>query len=292
MKKLDTPHQAGLKGAARRPWLATVFAGAAVLAVPGAVHAQEQRRVAVVSALGDSITVAQSEPTTGSHLKGRRVDDVFRVPEGVFDVHALGVMQKGLSGANVLVIPLKLKSASVLGDADRLTDGDRWIGSDMLNQALTELKATHLVLLRPLRAPAQVQLAQITMGQGHLRGLGFYLDRNTTVRTQSEAIAARRGFLAPFVYAELSMVDMAQRAVTASSPIRFAEAMTTNSEAGAGDAWDLLSTQQKIETLRAILQEQIARQLPVITAGLGSHGTSPASANAGAGGESSTRVRP
>ncbi|WP_343639474.1 hypothetical protein [Roseateles sp.] len=287
MKTLNTLFPTRL---ARRALLAAGLAGAAALVAPMAAQAQEQRRVAIVSALGDSITVVQSEPTTGSHFKDRRVEDVFPVPEGIFDVYALGQLQQGLAGANALLIPLKLKSASVLGDTDKLVDGGRWVGSDMLNQALKELKATHLVLLRPLRAPARVQMAQNTMGQGQLRGLGFYLDRNTFVRAESEAIAARRGFLAPYVYAELSVIDVAQGAVTGSAPIRFAESMTTNSVDGAGDAWDLLTTKQKIETLQESIRDEVAKQLPKVAAGLGATGANRATADAG--GETATRVRP
>ncbi len=287
MKTLNTLFPTRL---ARRALLAAGLAGAAALVVPMAAQAQEQRRVAIVSALGDSITVVQSEPTTGSHFKDRRVEDVFPVPEGIFDVYALGQLQQGLSGANALLIPLKLKSASVLGDTDKLVDAGRWVGSDMLNQALKELKATHLVLLRPLRAPARVQMAQNTMGQGQLRGLGFYLDRNTFVRAESEAIAARRGFLAPYVYAELSVIDVAQGTVTGSAPIRFAESMTTNSVDGAGDAWDLLTTKQKIETLQESIRDEVAKQLPKVAGGLGATGANRATADAG--GETATRVRP
>jgi hypothetical protein len=289
MKTLNTLFPTRL---ARRALLAASLASAAALAVPMAAQAQEQRRVAIVSALGDSITVVQSEPTTGSHFKDRRVEDVFPVPEGIFDVYALGQLQKGLAGGNALLIPLKLKSASALGDADKLIDGSRWVGSDMLNQALKELNASHLVLLRPLRGPARVQMAQNTMGQGQLRGLGFYLDRNTFVRAESEAIAARRGFLAPYVYAELCVIDVAQGTVSASVPIRFAESMTTNSVDGAGDAWDLLTTKQKIETLQESIRDEVAKQLPKVATGLGAAGGSRSTADAGAGGDTATRVRP
>ena len=57
-----------------------------------------------------------------------------------------------------------------------------------------------------------------------------------------------------YVYAELSVIDVAQGTVTGSAPIRFAESMTTNSVDGAGDAWDLLTTKQKIETLQAKIE--------------------------------------
>jgi len=79
MKTLNTLFPTRL---ARRALLAAGLAGAAALVAPMAAQAQEQRRVAIVSALGDSITVVQSEPTTGSHFKDRRVEDVFPVPEG------------------------------------------------------------------------------------------------------------------------------------------------------------------------------------------------------------------
>lgn len=251
---------------------ALLGAGVALLAAglggTGAAHAQEQaaQRVAIVSALGDAITVVQSEPTTGSHLRNRRIEDRFPVPAGIFDVPALGQLQKALASVapKALGIPLKLQSASVLGDAEKLIDEDRWVGSPMLNQALQELKATHLLLLRPARGPARVQMAFETMGQGQLAGPGFYLDRHTMVRVTGEGVAARRGYLAPYVYAELCVIDVAKGKVVGRAPIRSANSMTTNSEDGAGDSWDLLTTAQKIETLQDVVKDEVRTQMPAL----------------------------
>lgn len=275
---------------ARRALLSAGLAAAAALACPVLAQAQTQapRRIALVSALGDAITVVQSEPTTGSHLKNRRLEDIFPVPEGVFDVYALGQLQQGLAGVgNAQLLPLKLKSATLLGDADKLVDGGGWRGNDLLNQALKELNATHVVLLRPQRGPARVQMAQNTMGQGALKGLGFYLDRHTNVRLDTEAMATRRGFLAPYVYAELSVIDVAAGTVVASTPIRSAESMTTNREEGAGDAWDLLTAAQKIRTLQETIGEGLVQQLPKVVSAFGAR----AAATEGVS-ELGIRVRP
>ncbi|WP_431263068.1 hypothetical protein ACQ859_23865 [Roseateles chitinivorans] len=130
-------------------------------------------------------------------------------------------------------------------------------------------------------------MSQNTMGQGQLKGLGFYLDRHTVVRMDNEAVAARRGFLAPYVYAELDVIDIAAGSVVATAPIRSSVAMTSDNPDGAGDAWDVLTTAQKVETLRQSIRDGLVEQLPKVA---GAFGAKPAATDAGL--EAGTRVRP
>jgi hypothetical protein len=74
---------------------------------------------------------------------------------------------------------------------------------------------------------------------------------------------ASRGFLAPFAYVDLALVDLATGKVVAEREVR---AASPHAATGADtvDPWEGLSPEQKIRDLQALLAKDLADAVPAL----------------------------
>jgi len=74
------------------------------------------------------------------------------------------------------------------------------------------------------------------------------------------------GFLAPFVYIRLSLVDL-KAAVVVREQVVTASATLSAAQAKNGfDPWDALNPAQKVETLGRMIEREVARVVPALIA--------------------------
>jgi len=121
-------------------------------------------------------------------------------------------------------------------------------------------KATHLILVTKHRHRAMLRLKGGHVGSGWLEGIGFYIDHGTG-ETSYSSTDAERGFISPFTYFKVSVIDLARGAVVAED-----YAIGSNAYSmplgQIGNAWSALSDEEKERQLIALIREETARVVP------------------------------
>ena len=250
-------------GLARRAALALIGASL-VLAATGQALAQAAapRRIAVVSLLGNTITAVTQASVTGTRID-RNAQNSFAVPNNLFDVVALGTLNEALAKADATatVLPLKLPSADMFGDTNKLFDNGQFVMPVALAPTLKQIAATHLLVVTRWRAPTNIKTDREGIGSGTLEGLGFYVDYDLEIRN-SESGERRVGYLAPYTYFKLWWVNLATCAVERSQQVARAEVLLSNRREGVGDPWEVLSSVEKVTVLRDQLTARLKEAVP------------------------------
>ena len=254
-------------GATRRAVMAVISASL-LAASAGQVLAQTDapRRFAAISLIGNDITAVSQQSVTGTKLD-RNLRDSFTVPGNLFDVEALGALNEAVVKADpkAVVLMLKLPSADIFGPPDQLFDGDKFLVPAALAPALKQTAATHLLIVTRLRAQANIKTAREGIGAGMLEGLGFYVNNEQYMqRTESSEVSI--GYLAPFTYVKLSLVNLATGKVERTRQIAHAQEVSTDRKEGLSNPWDFLTTVEKVQLLRQMLNGQIKAAVPALVA--------------------------
>jgi len=241
-------------------FVALLLCMASAVAGPDAV----QRKFALMSLIGNSLTVVTHRPNTGA-LTDQNTQEIVDLPDAAFDRAALLAMDDALRAAdsNTSAIMISPSSAALRTEQGRLLDGQRFVSFQALDEVLNRAGATHLMLVTKHRAETALQTANFKTGSGMLEGLGFYIDRDKPL-TRSDTGQRGIGFLAPYAYFKISLVDLATSTVQKEQAVT---ATTTRSAARSKDSvdpWDALSPTQKTSILRGMITREIARAVPAL----------------------------
>jgi len=247
----------------RRP-----FIFAAGLLLGRAVRAQTapSLKYAGLSLLGDKLSVVTYQPKTGSQVDRNSVESVA-LPDLAFDKFALLDMQSTLQKREAKATLLMLAAAgpALYERAGELAVNARLDLPDDIRQALAAAEITHLILLRKHRAEARMQAERGRLGSGMIEGLGFYLDRHYKMkRTDTGEVGV--GFLAPFVFVKLSLIELSSASEIRAEAISASTTLSAARGGNDGDPWNVLSPEQKIERLKAMLGRELKRSLPLLLA--------------------------
>jgi hypothetical protein len=118
--------------------------------------------------------------------------------------------------------------------------------------------ATHLVLVTKRRSAASFRITAGTIGRGFLAGIGFYLDSVTRLH-YDQSNQESPGFIAPYAYLSVSLVDAATlRTVKSATAAESAMSLSIDSKV-AVQAWDALTAQQKVEALEGVIKSGVTR---------------------------------
>ncbi len=240
-------------------------AGAAQAQTQARTQIQAARRYAVVSLVGDRLTVVYAGPVTGTSLDGNR-HRVVLDPKGAMDQFTLAAVGKALETAGSANAALLGVAPSPLHEQpDRLIDGKNVALPGSLVDALEQNRTTHLVLVTKQRADANIPLLDTHLGVGKLRGLGYYIDMNADLR-MVESGATGRGLLAPYVHLKLTLADARTGAVLNQRNCLAAQAYAVAESKTALDPWEVLTAEDKIARLRGLLESEVAREVPLLLA--------------------------
>jgi hypothetical protein len=238
----------------------------AAVAGAGAARATETRRYAVISLLGDSITLVYAAAVTGSNLDRNRRRELPDAT-GSLDRAALAATGRAIERAQPgsLVNLLAVPPSAAHQHGERFVEGSEIALPDGLVTALDKAAATHVVLLTKLRAPAHIELEHSAVGVGHLQGLGYYVDRNIGIRTV-DAGSTAEGMLVAYAYLQLTLADATTGQVLRRQLVRATQVYAVASKPGIGDPWDMLDARQKAEHLRRLLDRHLMREIPALVA--------------------------
>jgi hypothetical protein len=249
----------------------TVLAVLTLLLATAATAAGET--YAVMSLVGDGLLVVRHRATTGTSLEGN-LREFLTITEPVFDRAALLAVDTAVRRAD--------PSAHVvlLGGRDPvlLEAQSRALGRDAAAQAIVDALrprlpatgATRLILVAKSRHPAQIQVPQLSdsrVGSGNLEGLGYYIDPSLVAVSRGASTIAdtNAGFLAPFAYFTVALVDLKTGKVLGERPVYAATAIS-ESESSSLSPWDALTPERKVSIVEDLVRREVAQAVPALLA--------------------------
>ncbi|WP_457334396.1 hypothetical protein [Rhizobacter sp. P5_C2] len=253
-----------MSGSVFRGWF-----GALLLATGAGAWAAEVPRAgyAVVSLIGDKLSVVTHEASTGTTIERNRTQSL-PVGGGVFDAEAMTQAEVALKrlDAGARVTLYDLSSPAMFEQQDRFFDGGRLKFSPAVVAAMRKDGATHLVLITKQQSTARLQAGENnSLGSGYLQGLGFYIDRAVGMIRPTTGETGR-GFFAPYVFAKLSLIDLASLEVVSESRIKANYSSASVGVAQSPDAWDALTPKGKIDALKELIDEHVPKAVEALIA--------------------------
>lgn len=215
---------------------------------------------ALLSLVGDQFSVVMRREEIGSHIdpNARRT---YPIDAATLDDIALSAAEDVLKRMRPVspVVRFSIRDPRLFDLQDKLLvdSADSRGMREALAKLLREHQVTRLVLVTKWRDDAQFKLVDGTTGTGKISGLGFYVD--TTYRYMRAETGARgEGFLGPFAYLSVAVIDVATMAPIHSVPARESEMNLPVDTKGAVHAWDALTSEGKVDALERVLRRGVA----------------------------------
>jgi hypothetical protein len=233
----------------------------ALLCNAGSASAQDAApvRAGILMGVGDRISIVQQEAKVGSHLDRNQQQTARIAPETLQSeavLMAAAALRASIPGVKPIEMPLR-------ADVEALpwrVDGEQFVIDPVLANALERAKVSMLVVVEPLAARAELKLKDMTIGQGRLEGLGYYIDNETRVRND-ETGATAVGYLAPFAYFRTLVVDVASMKVQCSRRTTASNTYLADSNAPGTHPWQALTAERKVSALREMLAGELGASL-------------------------------
>lgn len=236
----------------------SVAFGALVLAV--GAHAAPS--YAVLSLVGDKLDVVTYQLATGSKLDANSHSQLA-MPQDEFDMAALRAINRTLK-ASVPGVQVALLAASRpedFVDEEHAFSANRVTLPAEIDAAVHREGAAALLLVTKHRGDARMQVMEGKIGSGRVEGLGFYLDGTTELENR-ETKKRALGFIAPFVYVDVALIDVATGTVTRRKTIMAGRAVGAYNNAAGVNAWDALSAAEKVSLLTGMLTKELEAAVP------------------------------
>jgi hypothetical protein len=230
-----------------------------VLLLPLLADAQPARRYAVLSLLGDGLTLASREGGVGrgSEKAGRQF---VPLEDPALDNAAVLAVDDALQKLGSSAVMLGVRDPAIYKAQADVLESETGIESllPLLHPVLANAEATHLILLTKTRYEAVLRLRDGSTGAGKLEGLGFYLDRDKRLRNTQTRVASQ-GYVAPYAYFEVALVDLRSGHVLGRSR-QLQSTIVTKPDAD--DPWEALTPEEKVRALRSLIRRGVQEALP------------------------------
>jgi len=243
--------------------LARVLRVAMLLTVAWAAEASADT-YAILSLVGDHLTIAGQERQSGSHLDQNRYE-VVTLPDSTLDDFAVRVADAtiGKVRPGASIVTLRATDPKLAGLRDSWLDADAIGVGELLSLVAAQIPPSpdsHLLLITPYRARPELKTDRDSRGSGKVAGLGFYLDARTPL-WRSDTMESARGYLGVFAHFQLVLVNLQTKAIEAHERVVVG---TTYAAAQAPDRtpWNALSPTDKIKALESLMKGAIERLLP------------------------------
>ena len=211
---------------------------------------------ALLSLVGDEFTVVtrgeESASRLDKNLRRSYAIDVAALDDAALDA-AEGVLKRLRPVSPVVRFSIRdprlfALQDQVLSDAGGLREA--------LAELLREQQATRLVLVTKRRDDAKFRIVTGTIGSGKISGLGFYIDPFTRME-QTSTGESTFGFLGPYAYIDVTIVDVETMKPLRSVPARESEmSLPLHSQRAVG-AWDALTPAAKVEALVRVVRHAV-----------------------------------
>jgi hypothetical protein len=227
-------------------------------------------RYAVMSIIGDKITLIGYRQPTGSNLDQN-------------DKRILTVSGPALDNSTLLSVDDAVKRQTPQAETTLLAARDPKVyqlqdqsfdnppseaaaAVAAIKALLQQTKADRLILVAPFRSEARFALRETFIGTGKIAGLGVYVDRISAI-TVTATGEDGEGFIAPYAYFTLSLIDGKSLSTIRRKVVLESELVPTAAVRTATVPWDVLSNQKKIEMLEMLVRRGIDKALPELLVG-------------------------
>lgn len=225
--------------------------------------AEAAPRYAIVSLIGDRLLLARAQPGVGSRMD-RDLREFMPMPKPVFDHAAVFAVQDAIKAADADAgtVLLQVRDPKIYEAQEKALaeDRDAAVLLPALADVLAQAKATHLVLVSKQRREARIELPDGYGGTGTLEGIGFYIDSDVRVEDRANRQTAI-GFVAPFAYMRIAVVDVAGGKLLAERRIAASKAAWDPHQPS---PWDAMTDQDKARVMQALVREEILRAVPAL----------------------------
>ena len=237
-----------------------LLAVALVAAAACAAAAAHAERYAVISLIGDKMQLAYARG-----VEGQPVD---RIERRYIPLDDTSIDRAALLAANEQIRKLKPGEEPVLLQAFERSYFDVSAGTGALVEWIRGLvkdkKVTHAVLITKLAYDGIPDLQKSFVGSRSLEGVGFFVGR-TAPPTGADPMGAGPGFLSPFAYFQVTLLDLRTGQVLREERGLASTAISaTNTDSG--NPWEALSGTEKVRTLTDLVARELAIVMPKVLA--------------------------
>jgi hypothetical protein len=240
---------------------------AAALALAGPATAAPLT-IAVVSMIGDKLEIIAPQVTTGSSLD-RNFRTTLEGKSGAFDVFMLDAVDQAVAAVNreISTTLIKVSPSKLYDEPERMFNGKQVGLPGAVVDELERVKAQYVLLVTKFRADVRVPFRSEFIGIGKVRGLGFYVDVENRV-TMVDSRETAPGFLAPYAYFRMSLVDVRTGELRRDQVVTLMENWPVAARPEASNSWEVLSAAQKVESLERLIRKGLAEKLRPLLEGL------------------------
>jgi ribosomal protein S12 len=214
-------------------------------------------KYAVLSLIGEKFNVVTFKPSTGSSLD-RNTRESIMLQGNMLDAAALGAVRNGVRKIQPKseVFLYTTSDERLFGNPTTLFEGNKIVLPAQLIAGMKKDGATHLLLASRFRQEARIELKGGLAGTGFLEGVGYYIDRHMPMM-QHDGSESNRGFLSPYVYLQLSLVDLSGADVQKKTTISASQARISLPSSKGLDPWDVLSAKEKLDTIIGLIDLEL-----------------------------------
>lgn len=233
----------------------------------GAYDAASIKALGAFALLSDTVDVTLADrPISDSRLTSgeRRSLEVRNIG---FDAIALRVLREllpGIAPQSRLAMfqsrtPISVKDQREIAAGARGGELPAWIVQGIQTERLS-----HVLLFTRARSEVSLPTADgHGIGRGQVEGIGFYLDPLYQLRN-ADTGAMANGALGAYVLIDLTLMDVASGEVVRSETLREQVLLGSAENRVDNDPWSYLTPTEKVELLRAMLERELRRLLPLL----------------------------
>lgn len=242
-------------------FFAVVASVAHAQVVPASAAQASMQAYGVFSLIGDGLEIVAANPPAASRVE-RGGRELQLIPGSGFDrAVLLGAREALRRGQPVAHQYLYRANAPIDAAQQRelvaAVERGEWI--PLMQAAVERDRLTRMILVTRVLGDAHLKTKHGHVGTGTVDGVGYYVDRFTDVL----AADGRKlvGFLAPFVFLRVTEIDVSSRQVLRSELILQSATLALAERVAGRDPWDALTNVQKVEALRAMIQQHVEASL-------------------------------
>ncbi|MBL8515028.1 MAG: hypothetical protein JNJ55_13635 [Betaproteobacteria bacterium] len=224
---------------------------------------------AMLSLIGDKLEIVIKRFQTGSNIS-QNLRQPVPIDNPIFDSTAASAAGKSIKQAqpNAELAILNARSAVLFEKQRTLFDerGDKLGVPEAIVNAAKQQGANRLLLVLKRRDDANFLFARSGnyADGGKLEGLGFFVDGTMQVNTYddktNERTAAGTGFIAPYVYVEVILLETSSQRVLGRRQVS-ASRMVGSGRAGQdiGEPWNALSSADKVRHVSQLIEREVTK---------------------------------
>ena len=228
-------------------------------------HAQSARApadYAVISLVGDKLDVITYQRQLGT-LADANSHLPLRFSEDLLDTVALRAINRAMKATqpHAEIALLAATLPATFANQASFFDGDKVRLPAEIDEAVHQERAASLLLVTKHRGEAKLAVRDGHLGSGKIEGLGFYLDPDMPMET-ADHLHQSVGYIAPFVYVDVSLIDVATGRLLRQTTIQATETVTSSSNEQSADAWGAMTPKEKVDALSGLLSRNLAAAVP------------------------------